>query len=69
MHKPLPMLLLPICALALCACAANGRNVKPVACPQVPPLPENLKQPLQAETRLRQLLFESGPSATQRNEN
>ena len=68
MHK-LPLIVLPLTfALAVSGCAANGRAAKPVVCPQPPPLPENLKQPLQAETRLRQLLFESVPSATPRNE-
>lgn len=69
MRKPLPMLSLLTFALAVSGCAANGRDAKPGVCPQPPPLPENLKQPLQAETRLRQLLFESVPSVTPRNEN
>ena len=66
MHK-LPLIVLPLTfALALCACAANGRNVKPVACPKPPPPPASLMQPSKAEQKVRAELFEPLPNVTRK---
>ena len=66
MHK-LPLIVLPLTfALALCACAANGRNVKPVACPKPPPPPASLMQPSKAGQTVRQELFEPPTPATRK---
>lgn len=66
MHK-LPLIALPLTfALGLCACAANGRNVKPVACPKPPPPPASLMQPSKAEQKVRAELFEPLPNVTRK---
>lgn len=46
------------------ACAAKSRLLQPPACPERPPLPQSLRQPLHAEQSLSRLLLESEPPAT-----
>ena len=57
-------LALVICALAISGCAAKSQLLQPPACPERPPLPQSLRQPLHAERSLSQLLLESEPPAT-----
>jgi hypothetical protein len=64
MQKLLRMASLLIFMLTICACARNGVDVKPVACPATPHPPSPLLQPINAEQRLRDELFESGQSVT-----
>ena len=50
--------------LGMSACATKSAPYTPPSCPQVPPLPASLTQPLNAEQSLSELLLQSGPSAT-----
>ena len=53
-----------IFSLAISGCAAKSQLLQPPACPERPPLPQSLRQPLHAERSLSQLLLESEPPAT-----
>lgn len=52
-------------ALASAGCATKSPPYTPPACPQAPPLPASLTQPLNAERTLSRLLLESEPAAMQ----
>ena len=56
--------LLLTCGLGISGCATKSVRSQPVACPVIPPLPANLRQPLNAEKRISELLLESEPTAT-----
>ncbi|SDX52601.1 hypothetical protein SAMN05421681_10621 [Lysobacter enzymogenes] len=51
------------CALATSGCSSVGPAVKP-ECPRLAPVAPSLMQPPQTEQKVRQILFESPPSAT-----
>lgn len=57
-----------ILSLAISGCAAKSPHTRPAICPEMPPLPESLKRPLNAEQRLSQLLLESEPRPMQSSE-
>lgn len=66
MRNRMRLMLLLICALAICGCASNG-GVKPLVCPSLPPVPQNLMQPPTTEQRVRAELFEQPPKQTQKS--
>lgn len=61
-------LALLIFSLAISGCATKSPPYTPPICPQAPPLPSSLTQPLNAEQRLSQLLLESDPRPMQSSE-
>ena len=63
MHKLLLTGLLLTCALVSAGCATKSPPYTPPVCPQMPPLPASLTQPLNAEQTLSRLLLESEPAA------
>ena len=65
MPKLLQNVLLLICALATSSCATVGPPVKQVlVCPPLPPIPANLMQEPQTETKVRDELFKPLLNAT-----
>lgn len=68
MHNALRIGLLLIFVLATSGCGLKSVRSPPVVCPVIPPLPANLRTPLNAEKRLSELLLESAPSATPSSE-
>lgn len=68
MRKTAPTALLLIFVLASAGCATKSPPYTPPVCPQAPPLPASLTQPLNAEQSLSRLLLESEPAAMQSSE-
>lgn len=64
MRKTALTALLLTCALATAGCATKSPPYTPPVCPQAPPLPASLTQPLNAERTLSRLLLESEPAVT-----
>lgn len=65
--RELPLIVLLLtCALATSACATHGPDVKPTACPQLPPPPPALMQPPATEQAVRAELLEPQPPAMPR---
>ena len=64
MHKSSLTMTLLLCALALSACARNGRDVKQISCPEPQTPPPALMTSPDFEKKARRILFDSEPSAT-----
>lgn len=63
MPKTLQKALLLVCALATSSCAIVGPPAKQaLVCPDLPPIPANLMQEPQTETKVRGELFKPQPN-------